>query len=185
MALTSFQKEVANFLAKHRNPESHVAGGSAINRADASYRFSDDLDIFHDVAESVATCAELDVKALLESGYSVDWILRLTGFYRVDVSRLIYLSRLDWTTGSSFRFFPVQPDEDFGYCLHAADLAINKVLAFVGRCEIRDFLDVLYLDATYLGLGAMMWAACGKDPGYTPALLLDQQIVIHLFKMPT
>lgn len=82
--------------------------------------------------------------------------------------------RLDWTTDSAFRFFPVQPDQDFGYCLHPADLATNKVLALAGRQEIRDFLDILWIDRTYLSLGAVLWAACGKDPGYTPALILDQ-----------
>jgi hypothetical protein len=82
--------------------------------------------------------------------------------------------RLDWTTDSVFRFFPVLPDEEFGYCLHRADLATNKVLALAGRSEVRDFLDILQLDQDYLSLGAIMWAACGKDPGFTPALLLDQ-----------
>jgi hypothetical protein len=42
-----------------------------------------------------------------------------------------------------------------------------------GRNEIRDFVDVLHLHAAYLSLGAMAWAACGKDPGFTPELLLD------------
>src|SRR5262249_61301666 len=71
------------------------------------------------------------------------------------------------------RFFPAQRDEDFGYCLHPADLATNKVLALVGRSEIRAFLDILQLDRAYLSLGAIIWAACGKDEGYTPALILD------------
>jgi hypothetical protein len=57
--------------------------------------------------------------------------------------------------------------------LHPADLATNKVLALVGRSEIRDFLDILQLDREYLSLGAIIWAACGKDEGYTPSLILD------------
>ncbi len=48
---------------------------------------------------------------------------------------------------------PLKADEDFGYCLHPADLATNKVLALVGRSEIRDFLDILQLDREYLSLG--------------------------------
>ncbi len=82
--------------------------------------------------------------------------------------------RLDWSYDSAFRFFPVQPDVDFGYCLHPADLAVNKILTLAGRTEIRDFLDLIYLDRTYLRVGALAWAACGKDAGYTPPLLLDQ-----------
>ena len=64
-------------------------------------------------------------------------------------------------------------DDLCGYRLHDADAATNKVLALAGRDEIRDFVDVLHLHATYLSLGALAWAACGKDPGYTPQFLLD------------
>jgi hypothetical protein len=174
MPLTAFQKEVARLLAAHRNPDSHLAGGAVINRADSSFRFSADLDIFHDAAESVAACAEADARELLAAGYTLHWALRQQGFFRAEVTRGEDRLRLDWTHDSAFRFFPVEPDEDFGYCLHRADLAVNKVLALAGRTEIRDFLDTLYLDATYLSLGAVVWAACGKDAGYTPTLLLDQ-----------
>ena len=54
MPLTPFQRGVAQILAKHRNPESHVAGGAVINRGEGGVRISDDLDIFHDLAASVA-----------------------------------------------------------------------------------------------------------------------------------
>jgi hypothetical protein len=34
-------------------------------------------------------------------------------------------------------------------------------------------LDILQLDETYLSLGAIVWAACGKDEGYTPHYLIQ------------
>jgi len=173
MPLTDFQRAVARILAAHRNPESHLAGGAVINRADDSFRYSLDLDIFHDAAQIVAACADADANALSAAGYSVEWTLRQEGFFRAEVCRGEDRVRLDWANDSAFRFFPVETDEDFGYCLHQADLAINKVLALVGRTEFRDFLDTLYLDSTYLSLGAIVWAACGKDPGFTPSLVLD------------
>jgi hypothetical protein len=174
MPLTLFQKEVARILIANRTPESHIAGGAVINRGETGLRYSDDLDIFHDVAASVAATAEADAKVLQSAGYSVIWSIRNEGFFRAEVSRGEDHVRLDWATDSVFRFFPVQADEDFGYCLHQADLATNKVLALAGRSEIRDFLDILQLDQNYLSLGAIMWAACGKDQGFTPDLLLDQ-----------
>jgi hypothetical protein len=174
MPLTFFQKGVARILIANRTPESHIAGGAVINRRDTSLRYSDDFDIFHDVAASVAASAAADAKALQGAGYSVDWTIRNEGFFRADVGRGDDHVRLDWTTDSVFRFFPVQQDVEFGYCLHQADLATNKILALAGRSEIRDFLDILQLDQDYLSLGAIMWAACGKDPGFTPDLLLDQ-----------
>jgi hypothetical protein len=147
--------------------------GAVINRDAESPRYSDDFDIFRDVAESVAVCAEADAEVLRAARYSLHWTLRQEGFFRAEVTRGQDKLKLDWAADSPFRFFPVEPDKEFGYCLHPADLAVNKVLALAGRSELRDFLDILYLDAACLSLGAMIWAACGKDPGYTPALLMD------------
>jgi hypothetical protein len=174
MPLTPFQMGVAQILAKNRNPDSHFAGGAIINRGESGVRVSDDLDIFHDLAAMVAACAEADARALRAAGYAVEWTLRGEAIFKAVTTLGADQLRLDWTTDSAFRFFPVVPDEEFGYCLHQADLATNKVLALAGRSEIRDFLDILLIDRTYLSLGAIMWAACGKDPGFTPALLLDQ-----------
>jgi len=82
--------------------------------------------------------------------------------------------KIEWAQDSAFRFFPVQEDDRCGYRLHHADAALNKLLALAGRQEIRDFVDILHLHDSYLHLGAMAWAACGKDPGFTPGFLLDQ-----------
>jgi hypothetical protein len=174
MPLTPFQREVAQLLAAHRNPDSHVAGGAVINRSDDSPRYSADLDLFHDIADSVHSSAEADAATLLEHGFAVQWLLRQPALYRAQLSRATEQLKLEWCYDSSFRFFPVQPDPDFGYCLHAADLATNKVLALAGRSEIRDVIDILYLHDTYLSLGAICWAACGKDQGFTPLSLINE-----------
>jgi hypothetical protein len=55
-----------------------------------------------------------------------------------------------------------------------ADAATNKILALAGRSEARDFVDALHLHRSYLSLGALSWAACGKDQGFTPDFLLEQ-----------
>ncbi|MEX2580727.1 MAG: hypothetical protein WD342_16840 [Verrucomicrobiales bacterium] len=36
----------------------------------------------------------------------------------------------------------------------------------------RDYVDIVELDRTY-PLEATIWAACGKDPGFSPILLLE------------
>jgi hypothetical protein len=173
MPLTPFQNEVLALLAAQRNPESYLAGGAALNRAEDSPRYSQDLDLFHDVAESVASSAEADAAVLTARGFTVTWVIQQPSFRRAEVTRGHEGVRLDWTYDSAFRFFPVQSDPEFGYCLHRADLATNKMLALAGRDEFRDFLDILTLHESYLSLGAICWAACGKDPGFTPWLVLE------------
>jgi hypothetical protein len=68
---------------------------------------------------------------------------------------------------------PTIRDERVGFILHPADLAVNKILALAGRDEPRDVVDTVYLHRHVLVLGALCWAACGKDPGFTPLSLLD------------
>ncbi|MBI2438708.1 MAG: nucleotidyl transferase AbiEii/AbiGii toxin family protein [Lentisphaerae bacterium] len=161
-------------LAAQRNPENYLAGATILHRDSSSPRYSEDLDFFHDVEESVAGSAELDADVLRRNGYGVDWVLRAPTFYRAVVRKADEQIKLEWAVDTAFRFFPVERDELCGYRLHPTDAAINKLLALAGRREIRDFVDTLYVHETSLSLGALAWAACGKDPGYTPELLLDQ-----------
>ncbi|MCI0640072.1 MAG: nucleotidyl transferase AbiEii/AbiGii toxin family protein [Gemmataceae bacterium] len=172
MPLTSFQKVVLQILAKNRNPESHAGGGAVINRAPDSPRFSSDLDFFHDVAEGVRFSAVADARALADQGFVITWLIEEQFLRRAQIVRGAEAIRLDWCFDSAYRFFPVLPDPEFGYSLHPADLATNKALAVAGRAEIRDLLDILYLNENYLSLGAIAWAACGKDRGFTPLSLL-------------
>lgn len=174
MPLTDVQAEVLRLIASNRSPESYLAGATVLHRHPNTPRFSQDLDFFHDVEDSVALSAEADAKTLREFGYTCSWTLRTPTFYRAVVEVNGKQLKMEWAQDSAFRFFPVVEDKRCGYRLHDADAAINKLLALAGRQEIRDYVDILYLDNVYLSLGAMAWAACGKDPGFTPMFLLDQ-----------
>ncbi len=83
---------------------------------------------------------------------------------------------LEWARDSAFRFFPLVEHPDFGLTLHSFDLATNKVLALVGRLEVRDWVDLLECDAGVQPLGYLVWAACGKDPGWSPAGILEHAL---------
>ena len=174
MPLTSSQAEILRQIAANRSPESYVAGATVLHRDADSPRFSEDIDLFHDLEDSIAQSAAADAKSLRHAGYAFSWILRTPTFQRVVVEIADQHLKMEWAYDSAFRFFPVQKDDLCGYRLHDADAATNKVLALAGRSEIRDFVDVLHLHDTYLSLGGLVWAASGKDPGYTPEFLLDQ-----------
>src|SRR5438270_4795450 len=66
------------------------------------------------------------------------------------------------------------PDETFGYVLHPVDLAMNKVMAAAGRRELRDIVDLVTVHETILPLGAVVWAAVEKSPGFTPEGLIAE-----------
>src|SRR5262245_9123993 len=145
MPLTAFQKQVLGLLAAHRTSESYAAGGAVINREDQAPRISSDLDFFHDADELVGVYAERDADLLRREGFTVEWLLRNPYLRQARVRRGDEALGLDWCHDSSFRFFPIQADVEFGASLHPLDLATNKMLALAGRSQIRDYLDILYL----------------------------------------
>jgi len=176
MALTEFQRTVCRIVAQQRREsgESYVAGGTALNEATGSARISRDIDLFHDTAESVAACWTAD-RALLEAaGYLVQSERERDGYVEAMVRRGSDNVMMQWSADSAFRFFPLVEHEDFGLALHPFDLATNKVLALVGRLEPRDGVDLIHCHHSIQQLGYLAWAASGKDPGFSPAGILEQ-----------
>jgi hypothetical protein len=54
------------------------------------------------------------------------------------------------------------------------DLATNKVMAAAGRQKPADLVDLLAIHELILPLGAVIWAAVEKAPGFTPEGLIAE-----------
>lgn len=100
-----------------------------------------------------------------------DWAAR-TSFRKARLTHQGEALEIAWAADSAFRFFPIQKDDLLGWRLHLFDMATNKALALAARSVTRDYVDIVELDRTY-PLEAVIWAACGKDEGFSPMLLLD------------
>lgn len=173
MPLTEFQKRIAKLLSGNRTPDSYLAGGAALHIEPNSKRFSNDLDYFHDSEERVANAFNDDRDLLVASGFQVNIVMQHPGFVRALVILGEESTKVEWAHDSAWRFMPTIESAEVGYILHPVDLAINKLLALVGRDEPRDYLDIHEAMIGILPLGALCWAAAGKDPGFTPHMLLD------------
>lgn len=166
MPISKLQSDILRLIAANRDPDSFVAGGVPINRTGP--RYSADLDIFHDREARVAAAALADVKLLSSAGYEVIWLRQQPATYAAAVRHDGDETKLEWVVDSDYRFFPVVKDQQFGYVLHAVDLAVNKVMAAASRREPRDVIDLLTLHDRVLPIGALIWAAVEVAPGYTP-----------------
>lgn len=172
MPLSNLQRDILRTLAAHRNPESYIAGSTPLHRDGP--RYSGDIDIFHHREERVAAAAAEDAAILTAAGFVFEWLRQEPGIHAAAVQRQHENTKLEWVRDSDFRFYPAMPDELFGYALHLADIATNKALAAAGRQAPRDALDLLHIDEQHLPLGAVIWAAVGKDPGYSPERLIAE-----------
>ena len=175
MSLTPLQRDVCRLLARERRAhgESYVAGGVALSVALDTHRLSRDVDLFHDTVEAVARSWDRDRRALTDAGYAALPVRERPGYVEAVIARGDDRLAIEWTRDSAFRFFPLVEHEELGLTLHAFDLATNKVLALVGRLEARDWVDVIACDERVQPLGYLAWAACGKDPGFTPQSILE------------
>jgi hypothetical protein len=176
MALDPFQRRVCRLLAARRiaSGESYVAGGVALNELLASSRLSQDIDIFHDTDEALAASWEADRATLEAADLELKTLRQRPTFIEAEILGKDGQVILQWVRDSAFRFFPLVEHADFGMTLHAFDLATNKVLALAGRLEVRDWVDVIHCHETLQPLAYLMWAACGKDPGFSPFSLLQE-----------
>jgi len=175
MALTAFQRDVCRLLAGNRlrSGESYVAGGAALNELLRAPRLSRDLDLFHDTEAALAASWAADRSSLESAGYRLSVVRERPTFVEVEVRRGDDSVVIQWSHESAYRFFPLVQHAELGLALHPFDLATSKVLALVGRVEARDFVDTLTCDREVQPLGYLAWAACGKDPGFSPTAILE------------
>ncbi len=181
MALTAFQSRVVRLLAAHRtrSGESYVAGGVALNQALGTPRISRDVDLFHDSATALRHSCDEDCRLLREAGMAVNTVRDTAHFVEAVVAAGPDHVLLQWARDSAYRFFPLIEDELLGLTLHPLDLATNKALALAGRLEPRDWVDMISCHQRLQPLGYLAWAACGKDPGYNPDLILAAAARAH------
>lgn len=174
MAVTPFQSRVLKLLAHRRREcgDSYVAGGVALNLLLSAPRRSRDIDLFHDTETALAATWAADRRLLEAHGFGVRTLREAPSFVEAMVTGGTDRTAMQWARDSAYRFFPLIADETLGLTLHPFDLATNKVLAMAGRLEVRDWVDAVYCDESLQPLGYLLWAACGKDPGYNPHSLL-------------
>jgi hypothetical protein len=181
MSVTPFQSGILKLLAQQRRErgESYVAGGLALNALLSTPRRSRDIDLFHDTEAALVATWAADRCLLEANGYEVRTLREAASFVEAIVLKERARTIMQWARDSAFRFFPLVENESMGLTLHPFDLATNKVLAMAGRLEVRDWVDAIYCDESLQPLGCLLWAACGKDPGYNPHSLLTAARRLH------
>ena len=174
MALSPFQVETCRLLADTRTEETgYMAGGGALNALLDALRLSR-FDFFYDTLQALEATFTRDEATLRAHDYDLEMVRRREGFVEVVAARGEQSVEIQWLHDSAFRFFPLLTHPILGLVLHPFDLATNKILALVGRAEARDWVDALSCHQAIAPLGLLAFAACGKDEGWNPELILGE-----------
>jgi hypothetical protein len=172
MAPTGLQKLILKHLAPLRSERSYAAGGLVLNRNWA--RLSDDLDIFHDSDNDISEYAQKDIYGLQEAGFGVHVDIEVYGCIEARISGFGESTLIQWMSETRHRFFPIVKDPEWGMRLHDTDLAINKVIASSTRAKARDAVDLITISQNYCPIGALVMAATGKPPNFSPVRSIEE-----------
>jgi predicted nucleotidyltransferase component of viral defense system len=163
--ITDLQREI--LLIFSTIPDSdmfYLTGGTALTEFYLAHRKSFDLDIFTTEKALVipfSRAFEDEIKKV----FQIKVIRRLETFVEFEVSGKDEKTRVQIALDSPFRFEnPV--DSDIGIKVNDyTDLIVDKLLAFFGRVEPRDAVDLFFIlkDEDFWKLTEL---AKGKDPGF-------------------
>jgi hypothetical protein len=169
--LSLLQRRVARIVAELPEAEGFaLAGGAALVIAQVVDRETRDLDFFGATADRVDRLVPALEHALRVDGLDVSLKRANSGFAHFTISDDAGgLTELDLGVDARIREAESGP---LGPMLALEELAADKTLALFGRAQARDFVDVAAL-ADRFGFDRLCELAAEKDPGFSPAVLLD------------
>ena len=160
--------------AARTRPGGYLAGGVALQSLLKGPRVSEDIDRFHDTESEIQSAFVRDMKVFRAARFQIRILVQQPTFIRAMVSsKGGDQIRIEWARDSAFRFFPLTENLRLGRVLSPFDLATNKTLAMAGRLEVRDWLDMILCHKRLQPLGLLAFAACGKDPGFSPEGIIE------------
>ena len=142
----------------------YLTGGTALAEFYLGHRRSFDLDLFTAEQGLIVPFSRIAEVQFSQTGFSVKVIRRLESFAELELGGEDDKVRVQFAFDSPYRFAPpvqtpLVPVNDF------QDLVVDKLLAFFGRAEPRDAVDLYFiLDVEdFWGLTEL---ATRKDPGF-------------------
>lgn len=174
MPLSEFQKSVVRVLSPFRSKTNFVGGGAVLNKNWA--RISDDLDIFDDRRSGLPDSVTDELSALKDADFGIEITTEDEWMIEAIIRKYGFETKIQWMDEpeTSKRFFSAIIDDELGFRLHQADVAVNKVLCAVRRNQAaRDAVDLVSIVQNYAPLGPLIWAVSSKDSNLTPPRVLQ------------
>jgi len=143
----------------------YLTGGTALSEFYFGHRKSYDLDIFTSQVGLILPVSRLVEEELKKSKFFLNIIRRFESFTEFEISQENEIIKVQFALDSPFRFKePV--DSDLGIKVNNyEDIIIDKLLAFFGRVEPRDAVD-LYFILEKENFWELSKLAKKKDPGF-------------------
>jgi len=164
--LSEFQREFLGvFASLPDNEQFFLTGGTALAEFYLGHRLSYDLDLFTGETGLVLPCSYQIEQAAGKVGMVARAARRFSSYVEFDVSRGENHLKVDLALVSPFRLAAAEKSVLGVMVNDEIDIRADKLLAFYGRSEPRDAIDVYSLMQT-TPIERMMEEARQKDSGF-------------------
>ena len=164
--LSPIQKEFLLFFSSLPDQERfYLTGGTALAAFYLGHRRSYDLDLFTSEENLVLPFSRNLEGKLKEKGWNGRVTKRFSSYVEFLVEKEGQQLRIDLAQDSPYRLEEVNLSEFGVYINSYKDIAAEKVLAYYGRWEPRDAVDLYFLMRKENVYDLLSWAK-EKDPGF-------------------
>ncbi len=163
--LTPLQQSfIAAFAGLPDQAQFYLAGGTALAEYYLGHRLSFDLDFFTTQAPLILP-QSYHIEALGRGEFGVSVVRRFATYVEFTVSQGAESLKVDLAQDSPFQLEPPVLTESGIRVSALTDLQVDKLLAYYGRAEPRDAVDLYYI-LQRAALDHLMAEAAQKDPGF-------------------
>jgi len=175
--LTAIQRNfLAVFAGLPDQEQFYLTGGTALAEFYLGHRLSFDLDLFTSQAALITPMSYALERRCADRGLEITVTRRFATYVEYAIVSEGATLKVDLALDSTFRFEPILLSEHGVFVNPYFDLRIDKLLAYYGRAEPRDAVD-LYFILQRDTLPLLTELAARKDPGfdfYWMAVALDR-----------
>ena len=144
--LSGFQTSFLHFFASLPDQERfYLTGGTALAEYYLGHRLSYDLDLFTSDTGLIVPFSYQVEQAAQAAGMQVAVVRRFASFVEFQISQGEEQLKIDLALDAPFRFAPTELSDTGVWVNDFQDIQTDKTLAFFGRAEPRDAIDLYFL----------------------------------------
>jgi hypothetical protein len=164
--LTPLQKEFIEILRSLPDKDQfYLAGGTALAEYYFGHRLSFDLDFFTGIENLVLPTSYQIERACQEKQLSLSVVRRFSTFVEFLADKEHEKLKIDLALDSPYRFEQPVLSREGIFINDYTDLCIDKLLAYFGRAEPRDAVDLYFILQKEMP-ERLLEQAAQKDPGF-------------------
>lgn len=164
--LTPLQRDILALFAQLPDQNQfYLTGGTALAEYYLGHRLSFDLDMFTGQADLVVPTSYRLEQGCAAQGLQTTVTRRFASYAEFVIARDQASVKVDLALDSPFRFEPPVPSAQGVLVNDFLDLKVDKLLAYYGRAEPRDAVDLFWLMQGE-PIQPLLELAKKKDPGF-------------------